>query len=94
MEVVVGEEWVIGVIVEAVSKLDSVVALRVCKGCCVMLRDTVEGLDGDGTGDSFERDEGEEGEDGGEMEDELWFDGEEQSPSCLDTLRLTLALLF
>ncbi len=49
-------------------------------------------------GDSSARDsEGEEGEDGGDMEDELWPsdpDGEEHSPSGFDTLRFTLALLF
>jgi len=50
------------------------------------------GLEGDRIGDSS----GEQGEEGEAMEDELTLRelGEEQSVSCFETLRFTLALLF
>jgi len=61
-----------------------------CRGCGGM--SASEGLEGDRIGDS----DGEQGEDGLAMEDELALSelGEEQSVSCFDTLRFTLALLF
>lgn len=63
-----------------------------CKGGGWMVV-TTAGLEGDRMGDSSE---GELGEDGEAMEDELVLSefGEAQSVSCFDTLRFTLALLF
>jgi len=88
----IGEEIdVIGVMIFVASKS--------CKDCFCVLRDAATGLrDGDRMGDSSARDvDGEEGEDGGDMEDELWLsepDGDEHSPSGFDTLRFTFARLF
>jgi len=64
--------------------------------------DTEAGLrEGERMGDSSaKRSEGEDGEEGGDIDDELWLsesslDGEGHSPSSfLDTVRFTLALLF
>jgi len=74
----------------------TIVASKSCKGCFCKLRDAAGLGEGDRMGDSSASEHGEEGEDGGDMEDELLLSefGDEQSPSCLETLRFTLARLF
>lgn len=98
---VVGVAGAVGVVAGVVGKAmevarsiivaASILGASSCRGCEGML--ATAGLEGDRIGDSSE---GEQGEDGDAMEDELALSelGEEQSVSCLETLRFTLALLF
>jgi len=61
-----------------------------------MLRDAAGLGNGDRMGDSSASVDGEEGDDGGDIEDELLLSepGDEHSSSGFETLRFTLARLF